>query len=508
MQATVSGGATLGIQGVVVAVEVDVANGLPNFLIVGLPDAAVNESKERVRAALRNSGFDPPGTRITVNLAPAHLRKAGPGFDLPIAIGLLAAADSLGAGDLGRYVFLGELALDGSVRRVAGVLPVAIEARRWGQALVVARPAAPEALLVGGLDVFAFETLQEVVAFLREPAAVRPAEQVASDAAAEPPGMEADLADIKGQPGARRAVEIAAAGGHNLLFIGPPGSGKSMLARRIPSILPPLTPPEALEVTAIYSVGGLLESRGVLESRPPFRSPHHSISCAGLVGGSSAPRPGEVSLAHRGVLFLDELGEFSRGTLEVLRQPLEDRRVVISRARATVAYPADFSLAAAMNPCPCGYSGDRVKTCTCGVDRVARYWSRISGPLVDRLDLHIEVPRLEAEQIMAAPQGEPSAVVRERVREARARQGRRFQGRGGRIVCNGQMVGRELRQHCRLDAASERVLAGAIRQLGLTARTYDRVLKVARTLADLAGRDEIRSDDLKEALQLRVLDAR
>lgn len=503
MQSLVHSGTTVGIKGVLVRVEVDVSNGLPQFLIVGLGDTAVKESKERVRAALRNSGFTVPGTRITVNLAPGDLRKAGVGFDLAIALGLLAASDALGSPRLASFVFLGELALDGSLRRVSGVLPVAMEARRSGKGLVVPASNAEEACLVDRLEVWAFDNLAEVVAFVRDPS--RPARRGAGPRA-EPAPDALDLADIKGQDTARRALEIAAAGGHNLLFVGPPGSGKSMLARRMPGILPPLTEPEALEVTAIYSVSGLLQSSRPLVTRPPFRSPHHSISSAGLVGGTSNPRPGEVSLAHRGVLFLDELGEFSRATLEVLRQPLEDRKVVISRSRGTVSFPADFALAAAMNPCPCGFAGDPVKACSCPPGRIERYWSRISGPLLDRIDLQIEVPRLRAEDVLDAPAGESSSSVRKRVLAARERQGKRLAGTG--LVCNGQMQGRQLRAHCSVDAAGREVLRDCIGKLGLSARTHDRVLKVARTIADLDGEDHISKRHIQEAIAYRYLDSR
>ncbi len=503
MQSTVHSGTAVGIEGVLVEVEVDVSNGLPHFLIVGLGDTAVQESKERVRAALRNSGFEPPATRITVSLAPGDLRKAGVGFDLAIALGLLASSGALDGELLDRFVFLGELALDGGVRRVPGVLPVAIEARRQGKGLVVPAHNEEEACLVDNLDVWALDSLAAVVAFVRQPGA--PAARHARRFCGVEVGTP-DLADVKGQDTARRALEISAAGGHNLLFIGPPGAGKSMLARRLPSILPPLTEPEALEVTAIYSVGGLLQSRRPLVTQPPFRAPHHSISPAGLIGGTSNPRPGEVSLAHRGILFLDELGEFTRTTLEVLRQPIEDRRVVISRAKASVCYPADFALAAAMNPCPCGFQGDSLKICTCPPARIERYWSRISGPLLDRIDLQVEVPRLKAEEVLTEPAGECSQRVRDRVLAARERQGNRF--RGMAMVCNGQIRSRELRAHCAVDTAGRDLLRQAITSLGLSARTHDRVLKVARTIADLAGADRISSEHVKEAIGYRFLDSR
>lgn len=501
MQSTVHSGTAIGIRGVMVEVEVDVANGLPHFLIVGLGDTAVQESKERVRSALRNSGFDPPGTRITVNLAPGNLRKAGVGFDLAIALGLLASSEVLSPDLLAPYIFLGELALDGGLRPVTGVLPVAIEARRRGKGLVVPVPNEGEARLVDNLDAWAFETLQDVVAFVRDP---KPAPQRVTKRSATV--SVPDLADIKGQRTARRALEIAAAGGHNLLLIGPPGSGKSMLARRMPGIMPPLTEQESLEVTAIYSICGMLSPHRPLVTHPPFRSPHHSISAAGLVGGGSRPRPGEVSLAHRGILFLDELGEFSRATLEVLRQPIEDRKVVIARAKGTVSYPSDFALAAAMNPCPCGYVGDPVKMCSCLPQKVQAYWSRISGPLLDRIDLHIEVPRLKAEEVLSEPTGESSAAVRTRVLVARERQTRRLAAGG--IFCNGQMQSRELLKYCAVDTAGRQLLRDAITKFGLSARTHDRVLKVARTIADLAGAERIALKHVEEAFAYRYLDSR
>jgi magnesium chelatase family protein len=502
MQVSVHSAATVGVQGVPVEVEVDVSNGIPHFLIVGLGDTAVQESKERVRAALRNSGFEPPTTRITVNLAPGNLRKAGSGFDLATALGILAASEALAGIDFRPFLVLGELALDGALRRVAGVLPIAVDARRRGKKLILPASNAAEAALVDDLQVLGFTSLAEVVAYLRDPDSCGPPPLTRGADCAD---LEApDMGDVKGQTASRRAIEIAAAGHHNFVFLGPPGTGKSMLARRIPGILPPLTQAEALEVTSIYSVSGLLHPDRPLITRPPFRSPHHSISSAGLIGGSSTPRPGEVSLAHRGVLFLDELGEFSRATLEVLRQPLEDRRVVISRARGTVSFPADFALAAAMNPCPCGFDGDNLRICNCPRERINRYWSRLSGPLLDRIDLHIEVGRLSAEQILAEPKGESSAAVRSRVLAARERQARRFEGKG--IVCNGQMQSRDLRSHCRLDGKGETLIRGAIGKMGLSARSYDRLLKVARTVADLDSRDAIAADDIREAIQYRILD--
>ncbi len=492
-----------GLQGTIVEVEVDVASGLPAFDIVGLPDAAVRESRERVRAAVRNAGLDFPVRRITVNLAPADLRKEGPHLDLPIAVGVLAASGQVPAGRCQGFVFAGHLSLDGAIGPMAGALPLALCARQAGfRGAVVPRGNGAEAALAGGLEVVGVAHLREVAAWLRgetwTPAPVAAAPRA-------PRGVEAvDLAEVRGQTHARLGLEVAAAGGHNLLLMGPPGAGKTMLARALPGILPPLGRDEALEVTAIYSSAGLLPpGAGLLVARP-FRAPHHSASVAALVGGGPRLRPGEVTLAHRGVLFLDEVTEFARDALEALRQPLEDGRVYVARARGAAVYPARFTLVAAGNPCPCGFHGDGEGRCVCTPAQVRRYRQRLSGPLLDRLDLHVYVRRLEAGQLLGGEGGEPSSVVRARVAEARERQAHRF--RGEPVTCNAEMTRRHVRRFCRLDPEVEGWLQTAYRNLGLNPRGLERLVKVARTLADLRGEDEVGLEHLNLALSLRQLD--
>jgi len=497
MLAKVLGCTVYGLDAYLVEVEVDVALGLPAFDIVGLPDTAVREARERVRAAIKNCGFEMPIRRITVNLAPADLRKEGSGFDLPIAVGLLVASGQLNASAIVGRVFAGELSLDGAMRPIPGALPMALLAKNARLEFVVPEANMREAMLVQGLSLVAAGNLSLLQrALLGLSSTVTPPAQPLSATVSS-----CDFRDIAGQEQAKRALEIAAAGGHNVLLVGPPGSGKTLLARHLPSILPPMQPEEALEVTKIYSVAGLLADRGALVAERPFRAPHHSISYGGLIGGGKIPQPGEVSLAHHGVVFLDELPEFSKRVLEQLRQPLEDGSVTIARVNATLTYPSQFMLVAAMNPCPCGFLGDRLKACTCSGGDVARYQGKISGPLLDRIDLQLSVPRLEYGELTERTQGESSVSIRLRVEEARRRQEARLRPLG--IFCNARMQHKHVRK-LPVASTAEKLLKLAYHKLALSARAHDRILKVACTIADLAGCDVIGEAHLAEAISLRT----
>ncbi len=498
--------AIVGLDGTVVDVEADISPGLPAFHVVGLPDTAVQESRERVRSAIRNSGAEFPMRRITVSLAPSDLPKSGTAYDLPIAMGLLMSSGQV-PDSLNGSLLLGELALDGTLRPTPGMLPMVAVGKSAGlKRVFVPASNAREAALVHDMEVMPVESLAQLVSHARGDSQIRSfdgklAPAGGADGAVKESGRWPDLADVRGQEHAKRAMEVAAAGGHNLLMTGPPGSGKTLLARSLPSILPEMTPDEALEVTKIYSVAGLLPAGSPLVDRRPFRSPHYTISNAGLVGGGAVPRPGEITLSHRGVLFLDELPEFGHAALEVLRQPLEDRLVTISRAQGTVTFPANFMMVGAMNPCPCGYFGDSQKACSCAISSVSRYQRRISGPLMDRVDIFVDVPRVEYEKLVTPAVAESSADVRSRINRARSVQWERFAESG--LVTNSDMGSTEVWDHCQLDSSAKSLLQMAMNQLSLSARGFHRVLKVARTIADLAGSEVVKTSHLAESLQYR-----
>ncbi len=499
---------TVGVEALPVEVETNVASGLPNYTVVGLPQAAVRESRDRILAALKNNGLPVPRGKITINLAPADVPKEGAAFDLPLAVGLMAAAgEALPADRLERFWMLGELALGGEVRPVRGVLPMALRARDEGrQGVLVPAENAAEAAVVEGLEVYPVATVRAAFELLAGSSNGRvPYTRDLKALFAQARRHEVDFSDVRGQENVKRALEVAAAGGHNVLMVGPPGAGKTMLARRLPTILPPLTPDEALETTKIHSVGGQLSTRHGVVAMRPFRAPHHTISDAGLCGGGTNPQPGEISMAHHGVLFLDELPEFKRRVLEVMRQPLEEGAITISRARLSVDYPARFMLVASMNPCPCGHLNNPQRACVCAPAQIQRYLAKISGPLMDRIDLHVEVAPVPFEELSREAPGEPSEAVRERVVRAREVQARRFGG-AVRVHCNAQMGARQVRRHCRLGDESKHLLKLATDRLGLSARAYDRIPKAARTTAALEVAPDLRPEHLSEAIQYRSLD--
>lgn len=505
MLAKIISSTLLGVDACPIEVEVDLSNGLPTFTTVGLPDAAIRESRDRVKAAMANSGFAFPLKRITVNLAPAHLRKEGTAFDLPIALGILQAAGHINADALQHYAVVGELSLDGRVKAVAGILPIAVAVRNQGlSGLLVPAANANEAAVIEAVSVVGVETLAQAIGFFNGTHPIDPTVCDVPSLLERQAAYTEDFADVRGQHHVKRALEVAAAGAHNVLLIGPPGSGKSLMARRLPSILPKVSLDEAIETSKIHSIAGLLHDDDALVATRPFRAPHHSTSDAGLIGGGNIPTPGEASLAHNGVLFLDELPEFRRSVLEVLRQPLEDAQVTIARAAMTLTFPARFMLAAAMNPCPCGMLTDPKRACTCTAQQIQRYTARVSGPLLDRIDIHIEVPPVSYAELAGPPDGETSAVIRARVNQARERQQARFDGTA--TPHNAAMGVREIREYCQLDAAGEQMLEQVMTHFGLSARAHDRIRKVGRTIADLAGAEAITVAHLAEAIQYRTLD--